>query len=285
MKAIVNEVVKEQTEAGNVDKWVTEYAKKAAEIITRMEKLQAIVSLRTAGYCQAVYKTWFAEPEGFMEERILAHQAIRDDILAHLALHEGVTARPTDAGSYLFVQMPKLERILKQSDLFLFSVTSFADPQFEADARALTAKYGTHIYIPHGAILGLDGILDGRSGWESITIETTKNPASLGRDDQEYTVLYEGPTREACSLYPRNVNVHAAVAMAGIGFEKTHSKIISDPSVHTNTHVISVKGPGMDIQIRVSSFSEGGVTGKYTPLSACGSLHRLLDTKDVIKII
>ena len=80
-----------------------------AEIITRMEKLQAIVSLRTAGYCQAVYKTWFAEPEGFMEERILAHQAIRDDILAHLALHEGVTARPTDAGSYLFVQMPKLD--------------------------------------------------------------------------------------------------------------------------------------------------------------------------------
>lgn len=80
-----------------------------AEIITRMEKQQAIVSLRTAGYCQAVYKTWFAEPEGFMEERILAHQAIRDDILAHLALHEGVTARPTDAGSYLFVQMPKLD--------------------------------------------------------------------------------------------------------------------------------------------------------------------------------
>ena len=180
---------------------------------------------------------------------------------------------------------PNLERILKQSDLFLFSVTSFADPQFEADARALTAKYGTHIYIPHGAILGLDGILDGRSDWESITIETTKNPASLGRDDQEYTVLYEGPTREACSLYPRNVNVHAAVAMAGIGFEKTHSKIISDPSVHTNTHVISVKGPGMDIQIRVSSFSEGGVTGKYTPLSDCGRLHRLLDTKDAIKII
>ena len=80
-----------------------------AEIITRMEKLQAIVSLRTAGYCQAVYKTWFAEPKGFMEERILAHQAIRDDILSHLALHEGVSARPTDAGSYLFVKLPKLD--------------------------------------------------------------------------------------------------------------------------------------------------------------------------------
>ncbi len=180
---------------------------------------------------------------------------------------------------------PNLARILKQSDLFLFSVTSFADLEFEKEARMLTKEYGTHIYLPHGAILGLDGILDGKSDWESITIETTKNPASLGREDTEYTVVYEGPTRKACELYPRNVNVHAAVAMAGLGFDKTHSKIISDPSVHTNSHLIAVKGPGMDIQIRVSSFSEGGVTGKYTPLSACGSLHRLLDTKEAIRII
>ena len=172
---------------------------------------------------------------------------------------------------------PNLERILKQSDLFLFSVTSFADPQFEADARALTAKYGTHIYSPHGAILGLDGILDGRSDWESITIETTKNPASLGRDDQEYTVLYEGPTREACSLYPRNVNVHAAVAMAGIGFEKTHSKIISDPAVSTNAHEIHREGDGMDIRMNIESFAAGAVTGAYTPHSACGSLDRICE--------
>lgn len=180
---------------------------------------------------------------------------------------------------------PNLESILKQSDLLLFSVTSFADPDFETTARKLTSTCGTHIYIPHGAILGLDGIFDGRSDWESVTIETSKNPASLGRDDQEYTVVYEGPTREACALYPRNVNVHAAVAMAGIGFEKTRSKIISDPSVHTNTHVISVKGPGIDIEIKVSSFANGGVTGTYTPLSACGSLHCLLDTGDAIRIL
>lgn len=79
------------------------------EIINRMEKLQAIVSLRTAGYCQAVYRTWFSEPAGFMKARILAHQAIRDDIMEHLKLHEGVSARPTDGGSYLFIHLPKLD--------------------------------------------------------------------------------------------------------------------------------------------------------------------------------
>ena len=137
-------------------------------------------------------------------------------------------------------------------------------------------QHGHMIYLPHGAILGLDGIFDGRSELTEVTVETIKSPASLGRADTEYTVLYEGPTRKATELYPRNVNVHAAIALAGIGFDKTHSKIIADPSVNTNTHLIHLVGKGIDFTIRVSSFSEGGVTGKYTPLSACGSLDRVL---------
>ena len=81
----------------------------SAEIITRMEKLQAIVSLRCAGYCQSVFDVWFNEPEHFMEERIKAHQAIRDDILEVIAGVEGVSARPSDGGSYLFVTLPELD--------------------------------------------------------------------------------------------------------------------------------------------------------------------------------
>lgn len=79
------------------------------EIIARMEKLQAIVSLRCAGYCQSVFQVWFNEPEGFMADRIAAHQAIRDDLMEVFTSAEGVTARPTDGGSYLFVTMPELE--------------------------------------------------------------------------------------------------------------------------------------------------------------------------------
>ena len=56
----------------------------SAKIIDRMEKLQAIVSLRAGGYNQAVLKSWFAEPEGWMEERIEQHQAIRDDLIEKL---------------------------------------------------------------------------------------------------------------------------------------------------------------------------------------------------------
>ena len=60
----------------------------SAKIIDRMEKLQAIVSLRAGGYNQAVLKSWFAEPEGWMEKRIEQHQAIRDDLIAKLKAAE-----------------------------------------------------------------------------------------------------------------------------------------------------------------------------------------------------
>ncbi len=47
-----------------------------------MEKLQAVVSLRCAGYNQAAFYRWFSEPDGWMEKRIADHRQIRDDILA-----------------------------------------------------------------------------------------------------------------------------------------------------------------------------------------------------------
>ena len=80
-----------------------------AEIIERMEKLQAIMALRCPGYNQAVFFTWFNEPAGFMEARVAEHKRIRDDIMKVIERVDDVTARPTDGGSYLFVKIPELE--------------------------------------------------------------------------------------------------------------------------------------------------------------------------------
>lgn len=85
-----------------------------AETIERMEKLQAIMALRCSGYNQAVFKTWFNEPEGWMAARVAAHQEIRDAILAKLEGVPGVCARPTEGGSYLFVTIPELDVSLHQ---------------------------------------------------------------------------------------------------------------------------------------------------------------------------
>ncbi|WP_043932498.1 pyridoxal phosphate-dependent aminotransferase [Bacillus sp. EB01] len=114
----------------------------SAKIIDRMEKLQAIVSLRAGGYSQAVLKSWFAEPEGWMEGRIAQHQAIRDDLIGTLQAAEGFKVRATEAGSYLFPRLPELEvsieefvKILRlQADVTVTPGTEFG-PQFTDSFR------------------------------------------------------------------------------------------------------------------------------------------------------
>src|SRR5690625_694719 len=80
----------------------------SAKIIQRMEDLQAIVSIRAGGYNQAVLKTWFNEPEGWLTNRIAQHQNIRDGLVNQFQAAEGFKVRRTEGGSYLFPQIPKL---------------------------------------------------------------------------------------------------------------------------------------------------------------------------------
>ena len=80
----------------------------SSRLIDRMEQLQAIVSLRAAGYNQAVLDTWFQEPPGWMEQRIRDHEVIRDELLDIFRTAGFLTAVP-QAGSYLFPQLPPLD--------------------------------------------------------------------------------------------------------------------------------------------------------------------------------
>jgi aspartate/methionine/tyrosine aminotransferase len=76
-------------------------------LVDRMERLQAIVSLRAGGYSQAALETWFTEPPGWMTQRIAEHQAIRDALLQIFRAAGLPTATP-QAGSYLFPELPPL---------------------------------------------------------------------------------------------------------------------------------------------------------------------------------
>lgn len=79
-----------------------------ANLIDRMEKLQAIVSLRAAGYNQSALDTWFQEPSSWMKERISQHEAIRNDLLGIFRAADFQTATP-QAGSYLFPKLPPFD--------------------------------------------------------------------------------------------------------------------------------------------------------------------------------
>ncbi len=165
--------------------------------------------------------------------------------------------------------------IVQRSDLLLFSVTSLADDAFREELKRWATACGHRVYLPHGAIAGVDGLIDAGDTLQSVTVTTTKQPKSLGLPPDTNKVVYEGPTREACARFPRNVNVHATVALAGLGFDATTSRIVADPTVNTNSHVIEVQGTGYRFRIEISSESGGKVSGAYTPISAWQTVLRI----------
>lgn len=172
--------------------------------------------------------------------------------------------------------------ILKHSDLCGFSCTALADPELEATVRSAALKSGRRFYVPHGAVLGLDGLADGRAVFEDVTITTTKSGKSFGLDRDASGVIFDGVTRDACRRFPRNVNVHAAIALAGIGLDRTKSRIIAVPDQTSMQHRIQVSGPGLTWDINITSHSLGGVSGSYTPISAAGSVRRLIERQAIV---
>ncbi|MEM0010981.1 MAG: aspartate dehydrogenase, partial [Candidatus Bathyarchaeia archaeon] len=111
------------------------------------------------------------------------------------------------------------------------------------------------IYIPSGALAGLDAVQSASvGGIRSVILTTIKPPTALvGAPYVEEkkldlfsldkpTLIYEGRASEAIKLFPANVNVAAALALAGIGPEKTIVRVVVDPNAQVNTHRIEVEG-------------------------------------------
>ena len=111
------------------------------KLIERMESLQAIVSLRAAGYNQAALYSWFEEPPGWIENRVKEHESIRDELLKIFRAGNLHTATP-QAGSYLFLKLPPLSvdlhtfiRLLRyQANIIVTPGTEF-DPSCDDSLR------------------------------------------------------------------------------------------------------------------------------------------------------
>ena len=155
--------------------------------------------------------------------------------------------------------------IESKKDLIVLSVGAFSDKEYLAELQNLSSSNSTRILIPTGAIAGLDSIRSVRKYLNSVTITTTKHPKSLAGapffessrirldDINSETVLFEGNASTAIELFPANVNVAVAVALAGVGLEKTHVKIMTDPLISVNKHEIIAKGSFGEIHIVVQN--------------------------------
>ena len=161
------------------------------------------------------------------------------------------------------------------------------------DLFALAEKNGAVIYVPSGAIAGLDGVIGASAGRiDSLTMTTRKPPEGLKGAPgiavsgvnldavTEPTVVYEGTALEACKLFPANINVSAALSMAGIGPRRTRIRIYADPSVDKNTHEIAVEGEFGKLSILIENIPSetNPKTGKLSALSALATLRKITST-------
>jgi aspartate dehydrogenase len=165
------------------------------------------------------------------------------------------------------------KRIIESGkDLMVMSVGALADTLFLAELLQLTPIRNSQskIYVPSGAIAGIDAIRSVRHIADSISITTKKSPKALAGapffttrnvsldNITKVTEIYEGSAVEAVKLFPANVNVAAVLSLAGIGVEKTMVRILADPEATTNQHEIVATGSFGEIKISVNNVTAPG---------------------------
>ena len=149
---------------------------------------------------------------------------------------------------------------------------------------------GARIIVPTGALLGLDAVRAAAEGTiESARIVTRKPPRGLAGapylDEHQIDVLaiteptciFDGSARDGARGFPANVNVAAALSLAGIGPDRTRLEIWADPTVTRNTHTIVVESDSARLTMTIENIpSENPRTGRITPLSVIAALRGLV---------
>lgn len=185
--------------------------------------------------------------------------------------------------------------ILKhKKDLMMMSIGAFANSEFLNNVLELIKSNLVNVYLPSGAIGGIDIIKSVKDYLYSITLITTKNnkslkgapffsrnPVDIDKINVKKTI-FEGNATEAIMEFPSNVNVAALVSLAGIGFKDTKVKIVVDPTTEVNMHEIKAiwKFGEFVIQIKNSPSKDNPKTSYLAVLSALECLRNICN-KDI----
>jgi aspartate dehydrogenase len=174
-------------------------------------------------------------------------------------------------------------------DLLLMSVGALADELFLSQLLSVVSMSGKHIYIPSGAIAGIDAIKSVKGMLDSVTLTTTKNPSALAgapffnsdpnrlKSMKKKTLVYQGPAADAVNKFPANINVAAVLSLAGLGIQETKVKIIADPHITVNQHQIEAAGSfgSMAITVRNIPSPNNPKTSFLAVLSAIECLRSI----------
>ncbi|MFC3123690.1 aspartate dehydrogenase [Pseudoroseomonas globiformis] len=152
---------------------------------------------------------------------------------------------------------------------------------------------GARIIVPTGALVGLDAVRAAAYGRvDSVVIETRKPPRGLAGAPYlerngisldglaEAKLVFQGNALEAAEGFPANVNVAAALAMAGIGPQRTEVRLWADPAAERNIHTIRVEAEAARFSMTIEGMPspDNPRTGRMTPLSVLACLRGLTET-------
>ena len=157
------------------------------------------------------------------------------------------------------------------------------------DLIQLAMEYGSQIIVPTGALIGLDAVTAAAEGEIHSVAMITRKPVKglLGApylerrgidiaDITQTVRIFQGSAREAARGFPENVNVAAALALAGIGPDRTTIEIWADPTLTRNVHRIVVESDSASFEMSIQNIpSENPKTGRITALSVVAALRKL----------
>lgn len=175
-------------------------------------------------------------------------------------------------------------------DLITVSLGALADGTLYDDLQASAISGNATLHLASGAIGALDalqsaniGTLEqvryiGRKppqGWIGSPAEDTLDLANPGREPQTH---FAGTAREAALRYPKNANVAAAVALAGVGFDATQVLLISDPGATANIHEIHARGSFGSFEFRINGTTLPGNprTSALAAMSVVSTITKLM---------
>jgi aspartate dehydrogenase len=195
--------------------------------------------------------------------------ALEYDVPFVTSLSDLLTQRPdvvVEAASHEAVREYAEALLSKRISLIVLSGGVLSDDGLRARLESAAIASGALLYVPSGGIAGLDALKAACiAGVDDVTITVMKPPAAwkniayvetleIDLDAlAEARTLYEGPARAGVPLFPANVNIAAVLSMAGIGYDRTRLKVVADPALVHNTHLIEIRGTTGTISIKLQN--------------------------------
>ena len=165
-----------------------------------------------------------------------------------------------------------------------------------SDIFELAKERDAKIYLPSGAICGLDGVKSAMAAnVKSVILTTRKPPAGLEgapyiieknmdlKSIKKETVIFEGAAEEAVKGFPKNVNVSATLSLCGLGPKDTKVRIVTSPDYKSNIHEIEVEGDFGKLKTRTENvpMPDNPKTSLLAALSAIATLNNIISNNRI----